>query len=144
MRPAQASPDRVLAYALTGGRSRRSVELSGKIESGDSTSKGVSAMMENLNAIPGINDSLRSASETTQFPYASNRVPFLVIGEAGSVHWTTDRDAKYQLCQQATGGGRILAIWPQGDTSSVYQVDDARAALSVLEKSGGSQQQQPT
>lgn len=87
-----------------------------------------------------------SSVTDTEFPFADDRVPFiLVLPNAGPEHrgfeHASHHDKKKALVEQAMqgeaqGGAEVypslLAIWPGGTRSDVFHVDNLSEALAAF------------
>jgi hypothetical protein len=71
----------------------------------------------------------RKASASDYFPYASTRVPFILI-KGSSISWAKNKGEKRELL--ATRGGKILATWPGGWSTDVFEIDDRKLGLEAL------------
>jgi hypothetical protein len=74
---------------------------------------------------------LRSASGSSEFPYGSNLVPFILF-KAGQLSYAKSRHDKLDMLAQR--GGKILAVWPGKWSSDVFEVDDRPLARRVLQQ----------
>jgi hypothetical protein len=72
----------------------------------------------------------RKASSSGCFPYASERVPFIMV-KNGQVRWAQGRWAKLELLSER--GGKLLAAWPGEWRTDVFEIDDREAAKAALE-----------
>jgi hypothetical protein len=73
----------------------------------------------------------RSASASSDFPYSSNLVPFILF-KAGKLSYAKSRQDKLDMLGQR--GGKILATWPGKWSSDVFEVDDRSSARRVLQQ----------
>ena len=73
---------------------------------------------------------LRSASASSEFPYGSDLVPFILF-KAGKLSYAKSRRDKLAMLRER--GGKILAVWPGKWSSDVFELDDKSLARRVLE-----------
>jgi hypothetical protein len=73
---------------------------------------------------------LRSASASSELPYGSELVPFILF-KAGKLSYAKSRRDKLAMLRER--GGKILAVWPGKWSSDVFELDDKSLARRVLE-----------
>jgi hypothetical protein len=74
----------------------------------------------------------RFASASSEFPYGSNLVPF-ILSKPGKLSYAKSRQDKLAMLSER--GGRILAVWPGKWSSDVFELDDRSLARRVLQQS---------
>ena len=75
---------------------------------------------------------LRSASASSEFPYGSELIPFILF-KAGKVSYAKSRRDK--LAMMSERGGKIISVWPGKWSSDAFEIDDRALARRVLQQS---------
>jgi hypothetical protein len=73
----------------------------------------------------------RLTSDSLEFPYGSDLVPFILF-KAGKMSYVKSRRDKLDMLSER--GGKILAVWPGKWSSDVFVLDNRSLAKRVLQQ----------